>query len=117
MEAVSHPLRNEIIQRLVAEFKPEAIYLFGSHAWGVPGPDSDLDLFVIVPESDQKPVERVQRALRSLRGLMAPIDVLVKTRTEFERYRSVYASLEAQVYERGKLWYGSQTRASEDLAG
>jgi predicted nucleotidyltransferase len=116
MESLSPSLRQEIIQRLVAEFKPEAIYLFGSHAWGVPGPDSDLDLFVIIPESDQKPVERVQRALRSLRGLMAPIDILVKTRAEFDRYRSVYASLDAQVYEMGKLRYGSQTRAGKDLA-
>ena len=106
MESLSHSLKDEIIQRLVAEFEPEAIYLFGSQAWGVvPGPDSDLDLYVIVSESNQKPVERARRALRSLRGLMAPIDVLVKTRAEFERYRPVYASLEAQVYEKGKLWY------------
>lgn len=38
-------------QRLVAEFQPEQIWLFGSHAWGTPDADSDIDLFVIVSQS------------------------------------------------------------------
>jgi len=43
-------------ERLVAEFQPEEIYLFGSRAWGVPRSDSDVDLMVIVPHSDERPV-------------------------------------------------------------
>ncbi|MBI5220384.1 MAG: hypothetical protein HY978_00920 [Candidatus Liptonbacteria bacterium] len=30
---------DQIIQRIVREYKPEKIYLFGSEAWGNPGPD------------------------------------------------------------------------------
>ena len=106
MRAVSPTLQKEVIRRLVDEFHPEAIYLFGSHAWGKPTADSDLDLLVIISQSRQKPIQRAVRAQRSLRGVKASVDVLVKTRREFERYTSVKASLEAQIVREGKLLYG-----------
>ena len=37
----------EVKKRLIAVYKPEAIYLFGSYAWGAPTEGSDLDLLVI----------------------------------------------------------------------
>lgn len=106
MKTIPSTLRKEVVNRLVKEFSPETIYLFGSHAWGTPESESDLDLLVIVGNSKQKPIERAVRAQRSLRGIKAPIDVLVKTRREFERYTSVKASLEAQITREGKLLYG-----------
>src|SRR6266705_865839 len=40
--------------REVAEhFHPDKIILFGSHAYGTPHADSDVDLLVIMPTSDQ----------------------------------------------------------------
>lgn len=106
MRTIPSKLREEVIRRLVDEFHPEAIYLFGSHAWGKPTIDSDLDLLVIISQSRQKPVQRAVRAQRSLRGVKAAVDVLVKTRREFERYTSVKASLEAQIAREGRLLYG-----------
>ena len=106
MKKIPPSLREEVVRRLVDEFHPEAIYLFGSYAWGNPTTDSDLDLLVIVSQSRQKPIQRAVRAQRSLRGVRAPVDVLVKTRREFENYSSVKASLEAQISREGKLLYG-----------
>lgn len=106
MQNIPSSLREEVVRRLVDEFHPEEIYLFGSHAWGKPTADSDLDLLVIVSQSRQKPIQRAIRAQRSLRGVKVPVDVLVKTRTEFETYSSVKASLEAQISREGKLLYG-----------
>jgi predicted nucleotidyltransferase len=106
VETVSADLLNEVTRRLVAEFKPEQVWLFGSHAWGQPDEGSDLDLLVIVPQSDESPVRRAQRAHRCLRGLGIAKDVLVKTRAELERFRNVRASLEAEILERGRLIYG-----------
>lgn len=108
MQNIPSSLREEVVRRLVDEFHPEAIYLFGSHAWGKPTADSDLDLLVIVSQSRQKPIQRAIRAQRSLRGVKVPVDVLVKTRKEFENYSSVKASLEAQISREGKLLYGRQ---------
>ena len=106
MKKLSPELLNEMTSRLVAEFRPEKVILFGSHAWGEPGDDSDVDFLVIVSESDEKPVQRAVRAHRSLRGLNVSKDVLVKTRREFERYQHIKASLENLILERGRVLYG-----------
>jgi predicted nucleotidyltransferase len=106
MERIPSTVRKEVVRRLVDEFHPEAIYLFGSHAWGKPTAESDMDLLVIISKSRQRPIQRAVRAQRSLRGVKAAVDVLVKTRKEFERYASVKASLEAQITREGKLMYG-----------
>ncbi|MDQ3398362.1 MAG: nucleotidyltransferase domain-containing protein [Deinococcota bacterium] len=105
MKAIPEGLLAEVTRRLVEEFDPEAIYLFGSHAWGTPTEDSDLDILIIVAASDAPPARRAQRAHLRLWGVYAPFDVLVRTRQEVERYRQVYASLPAQVLERGNLLY------------
>jgi len=106
MKTISQELLQEVTRRLVAEFKPEQVILFGSHAWGTPNEDSDVDLLVITGESQEKPAQRATRAYRSLRGLMIPTDILVKTRAEIDRYRHVNASLENEAMERGKVLYG-----------
>jgi len=116
MREISPQLLREIIRRLVDEFRPEEIILFGSHAWGVPDEDSDLDLLVIVSHSDLPPVRRAMRAHRCLGGLNVSKDILVKTRAEVERFRGVRASLEHQIFERGKVLYGPQVRIGTDLA-
>lgn len=105
MKTIPAELLQEITRRLVAEFKPEQIILFGSHAWGVPGDDSDIDLLVITSDSPERPAQRAARAYRSLRGLLAPTDIIVKTRAEVDRYRHVRASLESEALERGKVLY------------
>ena len=106
METTSTEVLDLITRRLVEEFQPEQIYLFGSHAWGQPSPDSDLDLLVIVSQSDQRPAQRATRAHLRLAEIQVPLDILVKTRAEVEKYRYVYASLTAEILERGKLLYG-----------
>jgi predicted nucleotidyltransferase len=40
----------EIVRRLVAGFKPERIYLFGSRARRDAGPDSDYDLLMVLDQ-------------------------------------------------------------------
>ena len=111
MKTISPVTRREVIRRLVDEFQPEMIYLFGSYAWGKPDADSDMDVLVIIPESRESPIQRAVRAQRSLYGVKAPVDVLVKTRQEFQRYSSVKSSLAAQIAREGKLVYGRKAVA------
>ena len=99
-------LLNAAVERLKAEFQPEEIYLFGSHAWGVPTEDSDVDFMVIVPSSDERPIRRMQRAHRCLRGIGFAKDVLVSTRVEFDRYRHLKASLSHKIFQDGRKLYG-----------
>ncbi len=107
MKALNADLLQTATQRLVAEFQPEEIYLFGSHAWGTPSEDSDVDLMVIVPSSDERPIRRMQRAHRCLRGIGFAKDVLVNTRAEFDRYRHLSASLSHKIFQEGRKLYGA----------
>jgi predicted nucleotidyltransferase len=38
----------EIVQQIVEHFHPTKVILFGSHAYGVPTEDSDVDLLVVM---------------------------------------------------------------------
>ncbi len=95
----------EGIRRIANALHPEKIYLFGSHAWGIPTPDSDIDLFVIVKESEQPAYRRSREAYRSLRGLREPFEVIVRTSSEVEKSKAVASSLAKKVLEHGKLLY------------
>lgn len=97
---------DEVRRRLVQSLRPERIVLFGSHAWGMPGPDSDLDLLVIVADSDLPPHKRAQVAYRSLSGLGVPCDVIVHTRAEAERLDRVPTSLTHRVLREGRVLHG-----------
>jgi uncharacterized protein len=99
-------LLQTVTQRLVAEFQPEQVWLYGSHAWGHPHEDSDVDLLVIVPQSDETPIRRSQRAHRCLRGLRMPKDVLVETRQEVDRVKEFNTSIENTILSRGRRLYG-----------
>ncbi len=101
------PVLREIVDRLVPALHPERIYLFGSRARGDAGPDSDYDLLVVVPASDQPGYRRDQLAYRTLGGVGAAKDVLVWTREEFECRLHLPASLPATVVREGKLLYAA----------
>ncbi|MDX2128856.1 MAG: nucleotidyltransferase domain-containing protein [Chloroherpetonaceae bacterium] len=94
-----------LVTRLVNEFKPKRIFLFGSQAWGIPSEDSDIDLCVILDSSEETPKERRIRARKALRDIPIPKDILVKTIEEIEKGRKVHALLESLILEKGKLVY------------
>jgi predicted nucleotidyltransferase len=116
MQEIAPLLLREITHRLINEFQPEEIILFGSHAWGEPDEDSDLDLLVIVSQSELSPARRAMQAHRCLQGLNVRKDILVRTRAEVERFRYVQASLEHQIFERGTVLYERQAGTRAELA-
>jgi predicted nucleotidyltransferase len=75
-------------------------------ARGAAGPDSDYDMMMIVP--DDPPPERLRSrlAFRALRGTGTAADVVVWSRSSFERRARVPASLPAVVSREGMLLYG-----------
>ena len=99
------PKLAEIVRRLVEAYQPERIYLFGSKARGEEGPDSDYDLLVVVPDSQDPPYRRAQDAQEALWGIWTAADVLVLTREEFESRSSVRTSLTATAQAEGRVLY------------
>ncbi len=106
MKTIPSALLDQAVERLKAEFQPEQIFLFGSHAWGTPHEDSDVDLMVIVRESDERGIRRMQRAHRCLGDLHMSKDVFVQTRAEFDRYSHLRASIQHRILQRGRKLYG-----------
>ncbi len=79
------PQLDEIIRRIVEVADPQRILMFGSAARGTMGPDSDIDLLVIV----DRPVHRGHLAgdiYMHLGGVRQPVDVVVATPEDMERY-------------------------------
>ncbi len=101
------PQLAELVGRLVEAYRPERIYLFGSHARGDAGADSDDDLLVVVPEEAPPERRRSRLAHTALRGTGVAADVLVCTRRYFEERLHLTASLPATIAREGKLLYAA----------
>ncbi len=90
---------------LAEEFKPQSIFLFGSRAWGVSEPQSDIDICVVVKESSDSKAERIRQGLRALLPYRLNLDLLVFTEEEFLPRSKYPASLAYQIVNKGKKIY------------
>jgi uncharacterized protein len=82
-QAPSRARVEEFAQRIAREFHPQRIILFGSHARGNTGPDSDVDLLVIMPTDGKT---RYEQAFEIRQKVTAdfPLDLLVRTPEEVQ---------------------------------
>jgi predicted nucleotidyltransferase len=94
----------EAKERLVTEFNPEKIYIFGSYAWGNPTEDSDLDIMIVVKKLNNKLLE-MRRGIKSLRGIGFPKDIIVESEDEFLKNSKDLYKIENEIYNRGYLIY------------
>ena len=97
---------SDIVRRVVEAAQPDKIVLFGSAARGEMGPDSDIDLLVIKGGKFNR--WRLTTAIyRHLRGKGAPVDVVVVTPEDIERYGdSPYLVIQPALRD-GKVVYGA----------
>ena len=84
----------------------EKIILFGSHAYGTPGKDSDYDFFVVLQDDTEKPILVLQKIYRSLAKIpmTPPIDVLANYKSNFE-WRSTQPTIERKIANNGMVLY------------
>lgn len=96
-------LIHRICDRIGDEFKPEQILLFGSHAYGTPTLESDLDLLVVMP-FEGSPLSQVVKISRQLK-LMIPLDLIVRSRQQLNERLAMDDSFMREIVERGKVMY------------
>ena len=96
-----------LTEKIVREYKPEKIILFGSYAYGEPDEDSDIDL-LIVKDTDKRPIERWMEVKRLLRDRNRRISVspFVYTPEELEERRAIKDFFIQEVLKKGKVLYG-----------
>lgn len=94
----------EAVRRIIENFNPEKIILFGSYAYGQPTKDSDIDLMVIM-DTDEKPHKRAVPIRKALKGIGIPKDIIVKTPEEFNRFKDIVGTIIYPAAHRGKVIY------------
>jgi predicted nucleotidyltransferase len=93
-----------IVKRIATRFHPEKIILFGSHARGDAGPDSDVDLLVVMPVRGSKLEQRL-KIRGALHDFAAPLDVIVTTPEEYAWRKDVVGTIEWPAAREGKVLY------------
>ena len=106
MSNVPPELLKGVVDRLVQGLHPDRIYLFGSQARGQAGENSDIDLLVVVRDSDLPRHRREALSYDLLWGLKTPIDLIVLTQAEFQQASRVKTSLASTVQVEGEMLYG-----------
>lgn len=94
----------QAVDRIAARFHPYKIILFGSWARGQGGADSDADLLVVMPVDGSKRQQAVQIDL-ALEGIPIPIDLIVVTPEEVEKYRETIGTIIREAVREGKVLY------------
>src|SRR2546423_6743384 len=101
---VTEALLTDVTRRIVDEFNPHQVILFGSRAWGEPRPDSDIDLMVIM-DSDERPGERRVRVSNVASVPPVPMDLLVYTPEEIATRQAMRDFFILRILERGRPLY------------
>ena len=95
----------EMVRRIAGQFSPDRIILFGSHARGDAGSDSDIDLLVLFPGAEAPPVRAADVYVALVGCSPLPKDIVVSTTARFERYRNVVNTVYWPAAREGKIVY------------
>jgi predicted nucleotidyltransferase len=103
----------EITDRVRTGYDPERIMLYGSHAYGCPDAESDIDIFIIKDDSD-RPIDRRLKVRRLLRDIIreVPVSPIVYTPTEVKERLKEEDPFLMEILEKGEVLY---ERNSSDL--
>jgi uncharacterized protein len=110
MKKIESALLEKAIQRLVSALHPERIYLYGSHAYGQPHENSDIDLLIVVDQPDLSIYDMTVEGYRALRGLFFPAEINVVTQSEFNERSHWFSSIESTVSKKGQILYESDKK-------
>ena len=93
-----------MVKRIVKEFDPEQVILFGSQARGDAGPDSDVDLLVVMGVEGSR-LEKCLEIRGVLEDFLLPLDIHVTTPEDFACRKDVVGTIEWPASREGKVLY------------
>jgi predicted nucleotidyltransferase len=97
---------NEAVQAAVEVANPSRVILFGSWARGEARWDSDLDMAVLIPDSDEPRLTEIRRTLRrKLDTVPMTIDLVIATEEFANRFRGEVNSIYSRILLDGQVAY------------
>ncbi len=96
-----------MVRRIVKDFAPDRVILFGSHARGQAGPDSDVDLLVGMPVEDSKRAKQLE-SRAALHDVHVPKDIIVSTPEEFRWRKDTVGISECPAAREGEVLYARE---------
>jgi len=92
---------------LKKKFAVKQIFVFGSHAYGEPDKESDIDLCVIADLNKKRKIDIIREIRRELIDLISsPLDILVYSEKEFKERSVLTSTLEHKILMNGMKVYG-----------
>lgn len=106
-DARARKLILEIAEKIIKEYQPKKIILFGSYAYGKPTEESDVDL-LIIKDTNKKPIDRWVEVKRLLRDITrtVPVSPLVYTEKEIEDRTVIKDFFIEEILKKGEVLYG-----------
>jgi predicted nucleotidyltransferase len=98
----------DLTSQIAREFGPDKIILFGSHAYGQPDDDSDVDILVVLPFKG-KPVRKAIE-IRNKLTVSMPLDLIVRTPQQLADRLDQNDWFMREIVERGRTLYEANNR-------
>ena len=95
---------DRMVKRIVKKFHPKRVILFGSHARGDAGPDSDVDLLVVM-DFEGTARDKALEIRQALHDILVPKDVIVTRPEDFAWRKDVVGTIEWPAAREGKVLY------------
>ena len=108
---MNEDLLRSMTDTIVDEVQPDEVILFGSYAKGTERAGSDVDLLVVMPDTEETRQDRRRitgRLYRRLASFPVSKDILVYTQGEMERWRDVTGHIVATSLNEGRRLYVRQ---------
>jgi predicted nucleotidyltransferase len=98
----------DLTSQIAREFDPDKIILFGSHAYGQPNDDSDVDILVVLSFKG-KPVRKAIE-IRNRVDVRMPLDLIVRTPEQLADRLAQNDWFMREIVERGRTLYEANHR-------
>ena len=96
----------QLVRKIVELVHPMRILVFGSAARDNMGPNSDIDVLVVMPEGVHRR-HTAQFIYRHARGIGVPFDILVATPGDLEKHKDNIGLIYKTVLKEGKEVYAA----------
>lgn len=97
----------KVVDKIIREYQPKKVVLFGSYAYGKPTEDSDVDI-LIIKNTNKRPIDRwveVKRIVRDTTRIL-PVAPFVYTEEEIKERVAIKDFFIEEIFEKGEVVYG-----------